>query len=227
LSDFRSQQQRWTKGSIQTARKILPLILKSHLSIPIKIEAAAHLLANFCWLFGFGAMLTLFPLILCRAGIGMHDILKVDIPVFLFSGGGFLIYYFCFALFTGYRKTIWLLPLLPAFSIGISPALTMAVVAGFFSKGGCFNRTPKFGIKGNSSSEKMIFHLSSDIVPDTLVSIILLLYTFAPIGLALDRETWMAIPFLSIFPFGFLIIVGKNLHEFFLSDYHIKKNQIS
>jgi cellulose synthase/poly-beta-1,6-N-acetylglucosamine synthase-like glycosyltransferase len=59
MAALRSQQQRWAKGSIQTARKILPRLLKERLPLAVKIEAMAHLLANIYWLLGMIVMLTL------------------------------------------------------------------------------------------------------------------------------------------------------------------------
>ena len=43
---FKSQQFRWAKGTLQTARKLLPLIWKSTLPLPTKAEATVHLTAN-------------------------------------------------------------------------------------------------------------------------------------------------------------------------------------
>ncbi len=49
MNSFKSQQHRWAKGSIQTCKKLLPTILASDLSLPIKVEAAFHLTANFAY----------------------------------------------------------------------------------------------------------------------------------------------------------------------------------
>ena len=50
IDGFKSQQHRWTKGSIQTCKKVLPRIWRSKLPLFIKIEATAHLTANFAYL---------------------------------------------------------------------------------------------------------------------------------------------------------------------------------
>jgi cellulose synthase/poly-beta-1,6-N-acetylglucosamine synthase-like glycosyltransferase len=207
LSDFRGQQQRWAKGSIQTARKLLPLILQSQLPMPVKIEAAAHLLSNFCWLFGFMATITLYPLIVFRAGIGPYQILCIDMPVFIFSGGAFLVYYLWYAIFRRQLRTLMLLPVLPAFSIGLAPSLSFAVLKGCFSMGGDFNRTPKFGVIGNQSPGTEMFKKPDIIAPDFLLSLMMLLYTVAPIAFAFQHGTWVAMPFLLLFPMGFFLVL--------------------
>ncbi|MGH9333494.1 MAG: cellulose synthase family protein, partial [Vicinamibacteria bacterium] len=49
MNAFKSQQHRWTKGSIQTARKLLPRILASPLPFRVKVEALFHLSANLAY----------------------------------------------------------------------------------------------------------------------------------------------------------------------------------
>src|SRR5262249_19697996 len=43
---FRSQQHRWAKGAIQTARKLLPRIVRARLPWRTRAEAILHLTAN-------------------------------------------------------------------------------------------------------------------------------------------------------------------------------------
>ena len=50
MNGFKSQQHRWTKGSIQTCKKLLPTIWRSDLPLTIKIEATGHLTSNFAYL---------------------------------------------------------------------------------------------------------------------------------------------------------------------------------
>ena len=50
MNGFKSQQHRWTKGSVQTCKKLLPTIWRSHLPFPIKLEATGHLMSNFAYL---------------------------------------------------------------------------------------------------------------------------------------------------------------------------------
>ncbi len=49
MSSFKSQQARWAKGLIQTARKLLPTIWRSAAPRRIKVEATFHLTANICY----------------------------------------------------------------------------------------------------------------------------------------------------------------------------------
>ncbi|HET7441402.1 MAG TPA: cellulose synthase family protein, partial [Terriglobales bacterium] len=46
MTAFKTQQARWAKGLIQTGKKILPSVLKSHEPFRVKLEAWYHLTAN-------------------------------------------------------------------------------------------------------------------------------------------------------------------------------------
>jgi len=50
MTAFRTQQHRWTKGSIQTCLKLLPRVWQSPLPLKIKLEATIHLTSNFSYL---------------------------------------------------------------------------------------------------------------------------------------------------------------------------------
>src|ERR1019366_2916873 len=43
INAFKTQQNRWTMGAIQTAKKMLPTIWKSPLPLKVKVEATFHL----------------------------------------------------------------------------------------------------------------------------------------------------------------------------------------
>jgi len=49
LEALKSQQRRWVKGSIQTARKILPRLLAGPLPLSVKLEALVHLTNNMAY----------------------------------------------------------------------------------------------------------------------------------------------------------------------------------
>ena len=64
MAAYRSQQQRWAKGSMQTAKKILPRLIPAPFSLTLKIEATVHLLANLGRLLGTIVTLTRYPTIM-------------------------------------------------------------------------------------------------------------------------------------------------------------------
>ncbi len=211
LAAFRSQQQRWAKGSVQTARKILPKLLKRDLPAAVKVEAVAHLLANLCWLLGTVLFLTLYPAIVSRVGIGPWHILRLDLPLFLATSGAILGYFFVYLTTIrttcGWRSFL----LLPMLSIGLAPSIAVAVVQGLWSEGGCFIRTPKFGSVGKSALPGQAFVYHQPELPYLFLNAGLFLYSLLPLVFAWQRGTWYALPLFALFPGGFLTVLLMDL----------------
>lgn len=214
LTDFRSQQERWSKGAIQTARKLLPRLLSASLPIAVKVEAAFHLLANWCWVFGFSATLTLYPVLVNRSGIGMNQILWFDLPLFLFTAGAVVLYYLAYGIKSGLSSSLFSLPLLPIASIGLAPFFSVAVVKGVLQKGGVFTRTPKFGIVDKDTGKSRDFSGPEKSYPHLFINLVLFTYMMAPVLFSLNRETWPALPFLCVFPAGFFLMIVCDFQEY-------------
>jgi cellulose synthase/poly-beta-1,6-N-acetylglucosamine synthase-like glycosyltransferase len=212
MAALRSQQQRWAKGSIQTARKILPRLLTERLSLRVKIEAVAHLMANIYWLLGMFVMLTLYPAITWRVGIGMHQILRVDLPLFLATSGAIMSYFLLYTVRSGSRKFGNVL-LLPALTIGLAPSISLSVLKGLFHSGGEFERTPKFGVTGRERIPGMAFLYQQKNLPYIFMNSLLFLYCLLPVFFAWQREAWFAVPLFLLFPFGFALGVVKDVSE--------------
>ncbi|MHC5064704.1 MAG: cellulose synthase family protein, partial [Planctomycetota bacterium] len=66
MNGFLSQQHRWAKGSIQTARKLLGKILRSSVGPFAKLEAVFHLLGNLAFPLLLGLILVALPLQVLR-----------------------------------------------------------------------------------------------------------------------------------------------------------------
>jgi cellulose synthase/poly-beta-1,6-N-acetylglucosamine synthase-like glycosyltransferase len=212
LAALRSQQQRWAKGSIQTARKILPRLLTSHVPLAVKFEAVAHLMANIYWLLGIIVMLTLYPAVTWRVGIGLHQILRVDLPLFLVTSGAIMSYFLLYTIRSGSRKFGSIL-LLPALTIGLAPSISLSVLKGLFCSGGTFERTPKFGVQGRERIPGLAFLYQQKNLPYIVMNGLLFLYCLLPLTFAWQRETWFALPLFLLFPFGFALVVIKDISE--------------
>jgi cellulose synthase/poly-beta-1,6-N-acetylglucosamine synthase-like glycosyltransferase len=212
MAALRSQQQRWAKGSIQTARKILPRLLVGSQPLAVKLEAVAHLLANIYWLLGMVVMLTLYPAVTWRVGIGMHQVLRVDLPLFLLTSGAIMSYFLIYTIRSGSKKFSHVL-LLPALTIGLAPSISLSVLKGMFRSGGNFERTPKFGVIGRERIPGLAFLYQQKNLPYIILNSLLFLYCLLPILFAWQRETWFAVPLFLLFPFGFVLVVVKEIGE--------------
>lgn len=216
LADFRAQQQRWAKGSIQTARKILPQVLKARQPLLVKLEACAHLLANFGWVCGAVASLTLYPALLGRGPISTAEALLIDLPLFLLACGAILSYFFCYAYSTtGFRHVRWL-PLLPLLTLGVSPSLALASISGLFRRGGAFNRTAKYGVQNKKGASFIPLLSVRSSIPHLAFYSILIVYSCLPVTLIPAMGYWASIPFLSIFPLSFSLVAFREAADTFV-----------
>ncbi len=151
MDGFKSQQHRWTKGSIQVCQKMLFTIWKSSAPLKAKIEATSHLTCNYSYLLLIVLCFLLYPLTI-NDTIG-----HVDSQMFKIANG--LLFFFasiCVCLFyivgqiaahpESWLKRIIYLPFLLALGIGMAVNNAKAVLEAVFGFQSSFVRTPKFGV---------------------------------------------------------------------------------
>ncbi len=209
-SAFKSQQFRWAKGSIQTACKLLPSILRSPFPLRYKIQSLFHL-----------THYSIHPLILLLSILALPVLLSL--PVQISSGTYAVIAVFMVLGMTGpsaiylssqrylYPQTwyrhLWYMPLLMVTGIGIAISNTCAVLEALFShKVGEFIRTPKKG-----SGKKSSYKVKAKVHP--LWEIALGLYCCISLGFYLYEENYLIGPFLLIYATGFLYMGFTSLRE--------------
>ncbi len=147
---LQSQQRRWAKGSIQTARKLLPRVWHSGLPARIKLEAVFHLTGNLAYPLVLLSGLLLLPVITLRSTLSPGAAAAVDlvaisvglIPVFLFLASGQIA-----AGARGWRIVRDVMAVLVV-GAGLSVNNSIAVLQGFQRRVGDWERTPKTGDGG-------------------------------------------------------------------------------
>src|SRR5437588_266323 len=154
MNGFKSQQHRWTKGSIQTCKKLLPQIWRSKLPFAIKAEATGHLVSNFAYLLLACLCVLLHP---STGGpqSGWVRTFLIDIPIFLTASVSVAVFYVCAQRELHPRtwmKQMLLLPCLLALGIGLSLNNARAVLEAIFNHKSDFTRTPKYGIERSTQS---------------------------------------------------------------------------
>ena len=144
------QQKRWAQGGIQTARKVLPELLRMDLPVAIKAEAVVHLLGHLAHPLTLTLGLLILPSALARRALGLEAWLWLDLLVFGMATVPFLVFYGAAAR-TRDRPWRSVLPAVLrtlALGIGLSAAVSRAVVRGAGSARDPFVRTPKEGDMG-------------------------------------------------------------------------------
>ncbi|MGQ9618834.1 MAG: cellulose synthase family protein [Candidatus Aminicenantia bacterium] len=214
VNGFRNQQHRWAKGSIQAALKLLPRIIKAKIPLKLKIEAFFHLTGNITFLLMIPLSLLVFPTVIIRKGLGLYDMVAVDLPLFLFATGSFGIFY-AFAqkeLYTDWDKNIKYIPFVLSIGVGLSVNNSIAVLEALKGKKSEFVRTPKFGIQGKDSSwvEKK-YKEKRNFIP--YLELAMTIYFMIVIIGAIISEIYMTIPFLLIFYFGYVYFVYLSFFQ--------------
>ena len=147
MASFQTQQARWAKGLIQTAKKTLPALVRSDVPAKIKWEACFHLGSNLSFPLMILLSLLLPPSVLIRYHHGDGRLLYLDIPLFFGTFASLCSFYLLAQkeLFPRkWKKTFLLLPWLPAIGIGLTLTNARAVVEALLGIPSPFERTAKF-----------------------------------------------------------------------------------
>ncbi|MBX2798755.1 MAG: glycosyltransferase [Myxococcales bacterium] len=150
MAAFKSQQHRWAKGSIQTAKKLLWAIWRSKVALPIKVEATAHLCANFSYplVVLLSLLLPLAVMARIEGGTAMQALLRIDMILFGAALTPFVLFYAAAILGAragGEGRRLIQLPSVLALGLGMAVSQSRAVFEGLFGEVGVFVRTPKSG----------------------------------------------------------------------------------
>lgn len=178
------QQRRWTRGGLETARKLLPSIWRSDERPAVKLEATAHLLGH------LAHPITL----LLGVALAWPDRLAATlaaIPAWAHAGAAvlvltpFLLYFGAAVLLRGGRAATAPLRVLEAVALGIGlgPALVGPVASGLVGSGGTFRRTPKRG-DGAATSLPLAYRLPGRPLRDSVRGFLAVLLVIAGGSLA-------------------------------------------
>jgi len=150
MNAFKTQQARWAKGLLQTAKKILPRVLRAPLPWQVKLEAFYHLTAGISYPLMLLLSALLLPAMIVRFYQGWWRVLWLDLPLFLLATGSVSSFYLVAQreLFPrGWRRIFFYLPVLMALGIGMAVRNTRAVVEALWGVESAFVRTPKYRIE--------------------------------------------------------------------------------
>ncbi|MBI2892897.1 MAG: glycosyltransferase [Deltaproteobacteria bacterium] len=208
INSFKSQQFRWAKGSIQVAKKMLPVVLKADLPLKVKLEAFFHLTNNVAYLLLVLLSILLLPNILARTDHSMSQVLLLDFPLFAGTTCSVAIFYIVshHALYGNTWEGIRRLPLLMSLGIGLSINNARAVLEGLIGHETDFIRTPKMGVEttGDKTWKKRRYRVAKNFMP--ALELLFALYFAIAIYIAASRGHWGSLPFLVLFLAGYVYV---------------------
>ena len=145
MNAFKSQQHRWAKGSIQTARKLLPAIFRSSLPRSVKIEAFFHLTNNVAYPLMVVLSLLMPISVVIRYRHGWYAVLLLDFPFFVTATMSVCGFFVASQREVGqpWFKQLRFLPFLMSLGIGLSVNNSRAVIEALFNTRSVFMRTPQ------------------------------------------------------------------------------------
>jgi len=218
IDGFKSQQHRWTKGSIQTCKKVLPRIWTSKLPLYIKIEATAHLTVNFAYLLLACLCVLLHPSSGAPSPSGIGATLRmllVDLPIFVATTASAAVFYLCAQreLYPRiWKREIWFFPFVMALGIGLSINNARGVLEAIFNRKSDFTRTPKYGIV----RPKQKWHQSSYSAVRTVIPLVELIFAFYFtyfVFHAFQNREFLSVPFLMLFQIGFAYVAFGSIWQ--------------
>ena len=206
MTAFKTQQARWAKGLIQTAKKILPQVLKSDAPWHTKLEAWYHLTANISYPLMIVLSVLLMPAMIIRSWQGYLQMLLIDFPLFMASTMSVSTFYMVSQkeLFphAWYKKAVYVPFLLALGGIGLTITNTKAVMEALFGVKSAFARTPKYKVlKKGEKSQAKVYRKRLGIVP--WIELALGCYFAWTVWYAVSTENFFTVPFLLLFVFGY------------------------
>jgi cellulose synthase/poly-beta-1,6-N-acetylglucosamine synthase-like glycosyltransferase len=206
MTAFKTQQARWAKGLIQTAKKILPRVMKSDAPLHTKIEAWYHLTANLSYPLMVVLSVLLLPAMIIRFYQGWFQMLYIDLPLFLASTFSISSFYLVSQreLFPKtWPRALLYLPFLMALGIGLTITNTKAVLEALIGQQSPFARTPKYGVetKKQKVGAKSKYRRRLGWIP--WAELLIGSYFALTVYYALDNENYITVPFLLLFVIGY------------------------
>ncbi len=216
INALKTQQFRWTKGAIETAKKILPLVWKSKIPLRVKLQSTFHLTNNLVFPFILLAAILNVPLIFIKNS-GSHEAYFAILSLFVLAFvSSFLFYLYSQKdIRTDWRKKIVLFPLFMAGSMGFAVNNSRAVIEGLLNRKSEFVRTPKFQVVTERDTWMGKRYLSKKLGFSVYVEAIMAIYCLVGIASSIYFLEIAALPFQILFFIGFSFVSVTSIKHAF------------
>ena len=218
INAYKSQQHRWAKGSIQTAKKVLPQIFKTNDSLIKKVEAFIHLNQYMVHPMMIILALFSFPLIiLLKVQMSNMSVsFTMMVLIILISMGAFApTFLYIVAQKKGYKdwmKRCMFIPALMVIGCGIAINNTKAVLEALLNFKSDFIRTPKYGVI-KQGRNILVKNYSLPLQVFFISEILLSAYCFMGFMQYTSNKKFIFGPFLLMYAIGFLYVGMLSLFQ--------------
>jgi cellulose synthase/poly-beta-1,6-N-acetylglucosamine synthase-like glycosyltransferase len=215
INALKSQQYRWNKGGAETARLMLPQVMRGKLPLGVKLHATAHLLNSSVYLFVLLSTILSVPFLFAQTALpGVNLTAAYGFLVAL----GLLTFAYVTSFYSRNRPGPYVLeyPAFLSLSLGLSLHNSIAVLRGFLGRRSAFVRTPKFNV-GRKQSWRNNRYLSRQIKPMTWLEGLMTMYLGAGVILGLRMGYYGMLPFHIMATIGFGLIFYYSIRHSLLA----------
>jgi cellulose synthase/poly-beta-1,6-N-acetylglucosamine synthase-like glycosyltransferase len=220
MNGFKTQQARWAKGLMQTAKKILPRVMKSKAPWHVKAEAFFHLTANISYPLMVLLSTMLLPAMIVRFYQGWFQMLVIDLPLFMASTCSISSFYLVAQKELrpkNWWRTFLYMPFVMATGIGISVRNAQGVIEAIIGKKSDFARTPKYKIEDKKDTfVAKKYRNKAGWMP--YAEVLLGIYFSLTVLYAVLNENYMTVPFLLLFVWGYLYTGAMSLGQTYFTN---------
>jgi cellulose synthase/poly-beta-1,6-N-acetylglucosamine synthase-like glycosyltransferase len=201
VSAFKSQQFRWAKGSIQTAKKLVPRLFKTRASLFKKLQAFFHL-----------THYMVHPLMLTLSVLALPVLISLELHLsqaaYIALGTVLIVAMMApsslyvvsqRAAYGDWLRRLIVLPALVIIGVGVAVSNSRAVLEALVGHESGFIRTPKRGDKNDKRYSIRLPYLA-------FIEILLGLYCTMSLSFYLIEGKYLVGPFLGVYAAGFLFI---------------------
>lgn len=218
IAAFKSQQRRWAKGSIQTARKLLPRVMSAPLPLATRIQAVLHLTHYLVHPLMLTVAALAAPILLGWQGVPIPRPVFWTLAALLLVGttGPSMLYITGQrALRRDWKRHVMSLPVLMLLGTGIAVSNTRAVLEALAGVPSGFVRTPKasFIDGGPRPTGARHYRLQGDFV--FALEAALALYSAWGLSVYLEHGRYLIGPFLALYTLSFAWVALLSLRERF------------
>nr|MBC7612966.1 glycosyltransferase [Pseudopedobacter sp.] len=208
---LRSQQHRWTKGAIETSKKMVKEIWRADVGLKKKIFATLHLMNSYVFIFVLLTSILSVPVLFIKNQSEIPLIYFQLLSIFLL---GFLIVSIFYLIASiskkeSLSKFAKLFPMFLSVSMALSFHNSIAVLEGLFGFKSDFIRTPKFNITKLKDNFKSNIYVKRSLSKSFYIELFFCFYFFSGLIAAFHFHDF------GLFPFHLMLFTGFSTLTFY------------